>query len=94
MVSRTQTNEGIVDKDDQLAVQASDKRKRFDQNYGAMTMIMGYLPRIEQLSLQGLDTWWYDKGVQRVQVRLEVGKMFYFSIDQEPQIIAVSETGK
>ena len=57
MVSRTETGESIVDKDDQLTVKAEDKRKRFDQNYGAMTVVMGYLSRIEQLRLQGLDKW-------------------------------------
>ena len=65
MVSRTEIDEGIAGQDSQLAATsvALKQNSRFDQNYGAMTMIMGYLPRIEQLSLQGLDTWWYDKGV-------------------------------
>ena len=58
-----------------------------------MTLIMGYLPRIEQLRLQRLDRWWYVTGVGRVQVSLAKAKMFYF-VDGKPQILAVSETGK
>ena len=59
-----------------------------------MTMIMGYLPRMKQLRLQGLDTWWYIIGVARVQMRLEVGKIFYFSSDTKPQVMAMDETGR
>ena len=92
MVFRTTETSGddIVGKDDKLAAMAQEKRSRFDQSYGAMTMIMGYLPQIEQLRLQGLDTWWYTIGVGRVQVDLETGKMFYFVFSREPQIIAVN----
>ena len=94
MVSRTETGEDIVDKDDQLTVKAQDRRKRFDQNYGAMMIVMQYLPRIEQLSLQGLDKWQYTIGVSRVQVRLETGKMFYFYISGKSQIMAVCKSGE
>ena len=66
---------------------------RFDKSYGAMTMIMGYLFRMEQLKLQGLDMWWYITGVGRVQVRLETLKMIYFA-DNDRQIIAVGEADK
>ena len=59
-----------------------------------MAMIMGVLPRIEQLRLQGLDKWWYTIGVSRVQVSLEAEKMFYFYITGATQIIAVRETGE
>ena len=54
-----------------------------------MTIIMGYLPRIQQLQLQGVNIWWYRIGVGRVQVRFELEKLFFFA-DEEPQILAVS----
>ena len=77
----------------QLALKALavGQRQRFDQIYGAMITIMGYLPRIEQLRLQGLDTWWYTNGVGRVQVFFKCPKMFYF-VDLLPPktIIAVN----
>ena len=47
---------------------AVGQRQRFDQIYGAMIMIMGYLPQIEQLRLQSLDSWWYTIGVGQEQV--------------------------
>ena len=46
-----------------------------------MTMVMGYLPRIEQLRLHGLSKWWYNIGVGRVQKRIRVvllPRLFYF----------------
>lgn len=49
------------------ATASLEQRKRIDKSYGAMTIIMGYLPQLEQLKLHGLDTWWYDIGVGRVQ---------------------------
>ena len=71
MVSRTETGEGIAGHDNQLAATTQERRQRFDQNYGAMTIIMGYMPRLEQLNMQGLDKWWYVTGVGRVQVSLD-----------------------
>ena len=56
-----------------------------------MRMIMGFLPRIEQLRLQGLDTWWYDKGVKRVQWYFMLPELYFDN--GEGQIIAVS-TGR
>ena len=56
-----------------------------------MTMVMGYLPWLEQLKMQGLDKWWYVTGVGRVQVRLELQKMVYFT---HPYIMAVRKTGE
>ena len=73
---------------------AVGQRQRFDQIYGAMIMIMGFLPEIEQLRLQGLDTWWYTIGVGRVQVFLKRQEMFYFALRDKPLIMAVSATGK
>ena len=35
---------------------AVGQHQRFDQIYGSMIMIMGFLPQIEQLRLQGLDS--------------------------------------
>ena len=58
-----------------------------------MTLIMGFLPRFEQLRLQGLNTWWYVIGVGRVQVHLEKSKMFHF-VYGKGQVFAVSETGR
>ena len=46
-----------------LKALAVGQRQRFDQIYGAMIMIMGCLPQIEQHRLQGLDTWWYTIGL-------------------------------
>ena len=51
MVSRTETGDGIAGHDNQLAATTYVRRQRFDQNYGAMTMVMGYLPRQEQLKM-------------------------------------------
>ena len=83
MTSRIETGTDIinVDQDDQLIVSLvpQKRRHRFDKSYGAMTMIMEYLSRLEQLKLQGLDTWWYDKGVKRVQWRFIFPKMFFFA---------------
>ena len=56
-------------------------------------MIMGYLLRLEQLQLQGLDTWWYDKGVKRVQMYFVLLKTFYFT-DNEDEIVAIGCTGE
>ena len=58
-----------------------------------MTMIMGYLPQIEQVWLQGLDTWWYDKGVKRVQWSFVLPEPELYLDNGEGQIIAVS-TGR
>ena len=66
MVTKAETGDGIAGHDNQLAATTQRRRQRFDQNYGAMTMVMAYLPRLEQLRMQGLDTWWYNKGVKRV----------------------------
>ena len=63
-----------------------------DQCYGAMAMIMGYLPRNEQLKLQVLDTWWYAVGVSRVQWRYKLLKVAYFT-DDHKDIVAVNELG-
>ena len=58
-------------------------------------MVMGYLPRLEQLKMQGLDKWWYVTGVGRVQVRLDLQKMVYFAHpDGGSFIMAVSKTGE
>ena len=74
-VKSKDSNSGDVFQDSQLeaATMITPMRhySRFDQNYGAMFMIIGYLPLIEQLRLQGLDTWWYTIGVARVQVFLK-----------------------
>ena len=53
MVSRTESGEITVEKDNQLSATAAEQKRksRFDRSYGAMTMIMGYLPLIEQLKL-------------------------------------------
>ena len=72
MVSRTEIGTGNAGHDNQLAATTLKRRQRFDKSYGAMTMIMGYLPRLEQLKMQGLDKWWYVIGVGRVQVRLDL----------------------
>ena len=56
-----------------------------------MIMVMGYLPQLEQTKLQGLDKWWYDIGVSRVQVFM-LAKFFYFAA-RGPQIMAVSSAG-
>ena len=97
-IIETSSSEGIViGQDSHLipTIAPRNHRPRFDQNYGAMTMVMGYLPRIEQLNLQGLDSWWYVIGVARVQVSLDTGNMIYFVSKNEPQITAVSsETGE
>lgn len=69
------------------------RQKRFDQNYGAMTMIMGYLPRLEQLRLQGLDIWWRDTGVGRVQWYFELPRISIYSDMKTRQITAVRENG-
>ena len=79
MVSKAETGDGIVEHDNQLAVTTQKRRQRFDQDYGAMTMIMWFLPRLEQLKMQGLDKWWYVIGVGRVQVSLETQKMVYIA---------------
>ena len=56
---------------------------------------MGYLPRLEQLKMQGLDKWWYVTGVGRVQVSLDLQKMFYFTYEAGRScIMAISETGE
>ena len=69
-----------VEKNDQLSfTETLQQRKRFDQNYGAMTMIMGFLPRFEQLKLQSLDKWWYMTGVARVQCRFMSPEMFFLT---------------
>ena len=68
------------------------QRQKFDQIYGSMIMIMGYLPQIEQLKLQGLDSWWYTIGVGRVQVFLEGPEQFYLVYGGGTQIMAVSKT--
>ena len=80
MVSKAETSDGIAGHDNQLVATTKERRQRFDQNYGAMTMVMGYLPRLQQLQMQGLDKWWYVTGVGRVQVSLEnQQKMVYFT---------------
>lgn len=95
----TNNNVGfIIGQDKQLTKEAKqkelEKRKRFDRSYGAMTMIMAYLPQIEQLKLQSLDTWWYCTGVGRVQVQLCLRpRMFYFT-NERTYIQAVSERGE
>lgn len=58
-----------------------------------MTMVMGYLPQIEQIYLQGLDTWWYETGVGRVQMQLEWYKNYFFENEYD-QIMAISGTGE
>ena len=71
-VSKAKTSVGIAGHYKQLAATTQGRRRRrFDQNYGAMIMVMGYLPWLEQLTMQGLDKWWYATGVGRVQVRLD-----------------------
>lgn len=57
-----------------------------------MNMVMVYLPQEEQLSLQGLDTWWYAIGVCRVQVRLDLMPDTFYFADDRPYIEAVSES--
>ena len=49
-----------------------------------MTMVMEYLPWLEQLKMQGLDKWWYVTGVGRVQMSLEKPKMLYFIHPSQP----------
>ena len=92
MDSKIDTGDG-EDRQLTATTTAKKRQKRFDQNYGAMTMVMGYLPPIEQLKLHGLNKWWYRTGVGRVQMSIELKKFFFF-VDYEPQIIAVRETGE
>lgn len=40
------------------------------KSYGGMTVTMRFLPAIEQLRMQGLNKWWYNRGVSRVQTLL------------------------
>ena len=84
MVSRIETGAGIESKFEvtKMAPKPQSK-KRFDKNYGAMSTIMGYLPRIEQLQLQGLDTFWYTIGVGRVQWLFALSDMLYL-VDNGP----------
>ena len=49
----------------------------FDQSFGGMATVMGYLPLIEQLELQGLDKWWYVIGVSRVLWLFDLPKMTF-----------------
>ena len=58
-----------------------------------MATILGYLPRIEQLRLQGLDMWWYTIGFSRVQWCFVLPKIFYFA-DKSAQIMAVNANGE
>ena len=90
MNSRTEDENGsdVVGKDIPL------QRKRFDKSYGAMTMIMGYLPRLESLKLQGLDTWWYNTGVCRVQVHFLLPKLLSYFGAADAQIVAISDSGE
>ena len=85
----------IVGQDSHLAEETTARQqhsKRFDQNYGAMRMIMGYLPQIEQLRLQCLDQWWYDTGVARVQVHFRPTKMYLFV--GRKSLVAVDQFGE
>ena len=59
-----------------------------------MTMIMGYLPRLEQHRMHGLSKWWYYIGVGRVQVSLPLPKLFFFPAEKDQAIIAVNEKGE
>ena len=85
MVSRIETGTAIVGQNSYptATTGVSQPRKRFDQNYGAMNIILRYLPQIEQIQLQGLSMWWYITGVARTQVHFELSKMFFF-FDRSP----------
>lgn len=75
------------------ATKTSQLPRGLDQCYGAMAMIMGYLPLTEQLRLQSLDKWWYNIGVSRVQWCFVLQKMHIFFDQKLPYIIVVRETG-
>ena len=61
--------------------------KKFYQSYGAMTIVMSYLPQIERVFLQILNRWWYNRGVARIQVRLELTAPIYFLSNENPSEI-------
>ena len=44
-----------------------------------MAETMDFLEPIDQLKLQGINRWWYDRGLGRVQFSIQLPKMFYFT---------------
>ena len=53
--------------------------EKFYKSFGAMTVTMSFLFHIEQLRLQHLNKWMYERGVKRVQVRFKIFRVFYFA---------------
>ena len=50
------------------------------KSYGAITETLIFLEPIEQLKMQRLNKWWYNKGLRGVQMRIKVpGKTVYLT---------------
>ena len=64
------------------------------KSYGATTVIMSFLTVLEKLSLQACDKWMYDKGVSRVQTRLNFRKDRLFFCGGKLDHILVVDYGK
>ena len=52
--------------------------ERLVGSYGGMTETFNFLFPIEQLQMQGLNKWWYDKGVKRVQISFKLPDVYFF----------------
>ena len=42
---------------------------RLMQSYGSMFTVLRFLSPLNQTKMQGLDRWWYTKGVSRIQFK-------------------------
>ena len=49
------------------------------KSYGGMIVTLNFLEPIEQLQMQAINRWWFDKGVGRVQVRIKLPQTCYFT---------------
>ena len=43
----------------------------FQNSLGAMTVTTSFMTQLEQTQMQGINKWWYKKGVGRVQVKID-----------------------
>ena len=61
-----------------LADTSRSLKWRFQNSLAAMTVTTSYLTQFEQIELQALNKWWYERAAERIQRKVFLEKTFCF----------------
>ena len=61
-----------------LADMSRSLKWRFQNSLAAMTVTTSYLTQLEQTEFQALNKWWYGRAAERIQIKVFLGKTFFY----------------